>query len=103
MLLPRHIAVGLSRQCIQHMRLDAMQQLDRNPLRRNPVVPSPRHMERRIELEYAIGEGVAPAEIIEEPAVNLGITKGLLNLADTLMYGRCHRRGHLIVAIPSRQ
>ena len=60
-------------------------------------------MERRIELEYAIGEGVAPAEIIEEPAVDLGITKCLLNLADTLVYGRCHRGGHLIVAIPSRQ
>ncbi len=42
-------------------------------------------MERRIELEYAIGEGVAPAEIIEEPAVDLGITQGLLNLADTLI------------------
>jgi hypothetical protein len=41
-------------------------------------------MDRRIELEYPIGEGVTPAEIIEEPAVDLGITQGLLNLADTL-------------------
>lgn len=103
LLLPRHIAVGLSRQCIEHARLDAMQQLNGNPLRRNPVVPSPGHMERRIELEYAIGEGIAPAEIIEEPAVDLGITKCLLNLADTLLYGRGHGRGHLIVALPSRQ
>ena len=85
------------------MRLDAMQQLDRNPLRRNPVVPAPRHMERGIEQEYSIGEGVASAEIIEEPAVDLGITKSLLNLADTLMYGRAHGRGHLIVAQQSRQ
>ena len=37
-------------------------------------------MECRIELEYAIGERVAPAEIIEEPAVDLGITQSnLLN------------------------
>ena len=42
-------------------------------------------MERRIELEDPIGEGVAPAEIIEEPAVDLGVTQCLLNLADTLM------------------
>ena len=88
LLLPRHITVGLSRQRIQHVRLDAMQQLHRSPLRRNPVVPSPRHMERRIELEDAIGEGVAPAEIVEEPAVDLGITQGLLNLADTLVWSR---------------
>ena len=27
-------------------------QLDRNSLRRNPVVPSPRHMEGRIELAF---------------------------------------------------
>ena len=60
-------------------------------------------MERRIQLEYAIGEGVAPAEIIEEPAVDLGITQGLLNLAHTLKYGRGHGRGHLIVALASRQ
>jgi hypothetical protein len=69
-----------------------MKQLDRNPLRRNPVVPAPGHMKCRIELEYPIGEGVAPAEIIEEPAVNLSVTQGLLNLADTLRYGRHHDR-----------
>ena len=45
-------------------------------------------MERRIELEYAIGEEVAPAEIVKEPTVDLGITQCLLNLADTLIYGR---------------
>jgi hypothetical protein len=60
-------------------------------------------VEHRIELEYAIGEGVAPAEIIEEPAINLGITKCLLNFADTLVYGRYHCRGHLIAAMPRRQ
>ena len=85
LLLPRHIAVGLSWQCIQYVRLDAMQQLDRSPLRRDPVVPSPGHMDGRIELEYTIGEGVAPAEIIEEPAVDLGITQCLLNFANTLI------------------
>ena len=78
-----------------------MQQLDRNSLRRNPVVPSPRHMDGRIELEYTIGEGIAPAEIIEEPAVDLGITQCLLHLTDTLIYGRGHGRGHLIVALPA--
>ena len=45
-----------------------------------------------IELEYPIGEGIAPAEIIEEPAVNLRVTQSLLNLADTLRYGRDHGR-----------
>ncbi len=80
-----------------------MQQLDRSPLCRNPVVPPPGHMEPRIELEYAIGEGVTPAEIVEEPAADLGIAQCLLNFADTLINGRGHSRGHLIVALPSRQ
>src|SRR6188768_4048411 len=85
LLLPRYIIISLSRQCIQYMRLDAMQQLDWNPLRRNPVVPASCHMEGRIELEDAIGKRIASAKIIEKPAVDLGITEGLLNLADTLL------------------
>ena len=40
-------------------------------------------MESRIELEYAIGKGVAAAEIIKEPAIDLSVTQGLLNLGDT--------------------
>jgi hypothetical protein len=60
-------------------------------------------MEGRIELEDAIGEGVAPAEIIEKPAVDFGIAKCLLNLADTLLNSRSHRAWHLIVTLPSRQ
>ena len=70
---------------------------------RNPVVPAPRHMEGRVELEYAIGEGVAPAEIIEEPAVDPGIANRLLDVTHTLLYGCGHRGGHLIVAPPTRQ
>jgi hypothetical protein len=60
-------------------------------------------MEGRIELKYAIGEGVTPAEIIEQPAIDFGITKCLLNLADTLLYGRSHHEWHLIVTLGSRQ
>jgi hypothetical protein len=60
-------------------------------------------MEGRIELKYAIGEGVTPAEIIEKPAIDFGITKCLLNLADTLRYGHSHRGRHLIVTLGSRQ
>jgi hypothetical protein len=60
-------------------------------------------MEGRIEMEDPIGEGVAPAEIIEEPAVDLGIAKCLLNLADTLLDGHGHHEWHLIVRLPSRQ
>src|SRR5262245_28185291 len=85
------------------MRLNTMEQLTWNPLRWNPVIPSPRHMECRIEMEYAIGERIAPAEIIEEPAVDPGITQGLLNLADTLLHGCGHNRRHLIVALPGSQ
>jgi hypothetical protein len=40
-------------------------------------------MGSRIKLEYAIGKGIAAAKIIKEPAVDLGITQSLLNLADT--------------------
>lgn len=83
MLFPRHITVSLSRQRIQHMRFNAMQHFDRSPVRWNPVVPSARHMDSRIELEYAIGKGIAAAKIIKEPAVDLSLTQSLLNLADT--------------------
>jgi hypothetical protein len=62
-----------------------MQQLDGNALRWNPVVPSARHMDSRIELENAIGKEITPAKIIKEPAVDLSITQSLLNLADTHM------------------
>ena len=84
------------------MRFDAMEYFNRGAMRRNPVVPSPRHMERRVEPEDTIGEGVATAEVVEKPAVNLGISKGLLNLIHALMDG-CNHREHLIVARPSRQ
>jgi hypothetical protein len=60
-------------------------------------------MERGIEFKYAIGEGVAPTEIIKEPAVDFGITQCLLNFTDTLIDGRGHSSRHLIVALPSRQ
>ena len=85
------------------MRFDAMQHLDRCPLRWNPVVPSARHMDSRIKLEYAIGKGVAAAKIIKEPAVDLSLTQSLLNLADTRIDSCGHSEGHLIVALPSRQ
>jgi hypothetical protein len=60
-------------------------------------------MEGRIELKYAIGEGVTLAEIIEKPAIDFAITKCLLNLTDTLLYRRSHRGWHLIVTLRTRQ
>ncbi len=80
-----------------------MEEFDGSALRRNPVVPASRYMERWIEPEDAIGEGVAAAEIVEQPAVDFGFAKGLLNFIYALVEGRGHGGRHLIVEIPRRQ
>jgi hypothetical protein len=67
------------------MGLNPMKELDRFAGGRNPVVPPTGHMARRVEQQYAVGERIAPAEVIEEPTVQLRAQVELaLNVEETL-------------------
>src|SRR2546430_16569336 len=69
--------------------LDTVEQFDRCSLRGNPVVPAAGDVSGRIEAEHAVRQGIAAAEIIEEPAVQAGsLAESLLDLGEALVRSR---------------
>ncbi len=77
--LPRQIEAALARHIIQGVRFNLVENLGRSSLRGNQVVPAPRHVAFGIELQDAGGQGVAPAKVVEQPAVKPGFPEGLLD------------------------
>ena len=76
----------LAGQFSQAVRFDPMQEFDRRSRDGNPIVPAPRDMPGRIEQQYAIGQGIAAAEVVEEPAVgNAAHPESFLNGRDAVV------------------
>ena len=72
LLFPSEIWVRRTRQFVQDVRFDSVHQFDRLSRGRNPIVPTPRDMPRRIEQQHPIGQGIAAPKIIEQPAIESG-------------------------------
>src|SRR6266487_426599 len=70
------------------MRLDAMKYLDGRPLRRNQIVPATGSMTRGIKPQDACRQRIASAEVIEQPPVEPGHVKSVLNGWNVFRHGR---------------
>ena len=89
LLVPGNVQQGVAGQFAEDMGLDTVEQFDRCSLRGNPVVPAAGDVSGRIEAEHAVRQGIAAAEIIEEPAVQAGsLAESLLDLGEALVRSR---------------
>src|SRR2546428_13515919 len=84
LFLPRQVKPALAGNLVQGMRFNLVENLGRSTLRGYQVVPAPRHVAGRIELQDAGGQGVAAAKGVEQPAVKLGFPEGLLEGGNTV-------------------
>src|SRR5207245_10322704 len=84
LLLPRKVKPALAGNLVQGMRFNLVENLGRSTLRGYQVVPAPRHVAGRIELQDAGGQGAAAAKVVEQPAVKLGFPGGLLDGGNTV-------------------
>src|SRR6266705_5247993 len=106
LFLPRQVKPALAGDLVQGVRFNLVENLVRSSLRGYQVVPAPRHVAGRIELQDAGGQGVAAPKVVEQPAVKPGFPEGLLDGGNTV--GGLHgervystlRRAVLCVAMP---
>src|SRR2546426_9063034 len=88
LFLPRQVKPALAGNLVQGVRFNLVENLGRSSLRGYQVVPAPRHVAGRIELQDAGGQGVAAAKIVEQPAVKPGFLEGLLDGGDAIVVHR---------------
>src|SRR6266545_2593124 len=89
LFLPTAVFLTLSRQGIEFRRFDPMHDLDTFARGRDIEKPAARPDRMLIELQDAEGEGIAPAEIVKQPAVDLRGLKSLLDFSDTFRRSWC--------------
>ena len=78
-LLPGGVLGLCSGQRVEAAGFDAVDELLRLPMGGNQVVPAPCDVQTLGQAEDAVGQGIAAVVIIEEPAVQAGITEGGLD------------------------
>src|SRR5215469_6696452 len=92
LLFPRDIAFSSPREWGKDVGLNSMDDFDRHALSWNPIVPASCDVNCRIEQQDAIGQGVAPTEIIKEPTIKrTGFAERLLNVQNPLVMRGRHR------------
>ena len=92
LLLPATINEAFPGKSIEFVALDRMHNLRRLAGRRDVVEPSARAGSVVAELEDSRREGIAPAEIVKEPAVKFRGAQGRLDFRDT--FGGCWVGAH---------
>ena len=79
LFLPGEIESAFTRHVVQRMRLDPVQDLLRHSLGGNQIIPAPGHVALGIDLQDSGGQRIAPAKVVEQPAVEPGVPEGLLD------------------------
>src|SRR5467141_2719731 len=82
LFLPTAVFLTPSRQGIEFVRFDPVHDLDAFGRGRDVEEPAARTDRVLVEFQDAQGDEVAPAEIIEQPAVDLGGLERFLNFTD---------------------
>ena len=95
-LLPASIDEFPAGKRIEFELLDRLYDFDRLARGRDVVEPPARRQHFFVQLQNPVGEGIAVPEIVEEPAIELGLVQRSLNLSHPfcrrlLCMHRCHK------------
>ena len=80
LLLPREIETDFTRHIVQGMGFNLMEDLRRVSVGRNQIIPASCHVAVRADFQDARSQGIAAAEVIQQPTVKFRVAEGLLDL-----------------------